>query len=235
MSLMKGISIKSLWWYFSHPGLLDVCFQQIYRAIAKRLQTQQDAAPWYQTRAISLEDLTRKITGDYRDCSAMGLTRSSNAELLFTIAEHIQAERVIETGVSHGRSSKGLLLSLKNRNGNLISTDIPLLEQWIQIGNEVPDELKSCWQLVLKPDRRVLADLIEHMKPLDMCYYDSDKSYSGRLFAYPLLWEALRPGGIFVSDDISDNDGFRDFCEQIDRVPLMAENGNRRYLGVICK
>ena len=47
---------------------------------------------------------------------------------------------------------------------------------------------------------------------LDLCHYDSDKSYYGRRWAYPKLWEALKTGGIFISDDIQDNWAFKEFC-----------------------
>ncbi len=67
-----------------------------------------------------------------------------------------------------------------------------------------------------------------------MCYYDSDKSYKGRMFAAPLLWNALKKNGIFVADDIDDNYAFRDFCLKIGREPLIAEN-NGRYVGILIK
>ena len=51
--------------------------------------------------------------------------------------------RVIETGVAYGWSSLALLLSLKNRNGLLVSTDLPYagLDNDPYVGCVVPDEL----------------------------------------------------------------------------------------------
>ena len=49
---------------------------------------------------------------------------------------------------------------------------------------------------------------------IDFCHYDSDKSYYGRTYAYPLLWKSLSPGGVFISDDIQDNLAFKEFVEE---------------------
>ena len=67
-----------------------------------------------------------------------------------------------------------------------------------------------------------------------MCHYDSDKSYDGRMWAYPILWRALRPGGIFISDDISDNLAFRDFAAQISATPTVVKFDNK-YVGILLK
>jgi hypothetical protein len=54
------------------------------------------------------------------------------------------------------------------------------------------------------------------------------------MFAYPLLWNALRPGGFFISDDIQDNLGFHDFCIKNQFNPVIVES-NGKYIGVIKK
>ena len=47
---------------------------------------------------------------------------------------------------------------------------------------------------------------------IDLCHYDSDKSWWGRAYAF-LLWKALKPGGLFISDDIQDNMFFAEFVK----------------------
>ena len=73
----------------------------------------------------------------------------------------------------------------------------------------------------------------------DLCHYDSDKSYVGRMWAYGLLWEALEPGGFFVSDDIGDNDAFRVFAGSVAAEPIVVEPGSydtgAKYVGVLRK
>ena len=69
---------------------------------------------------------------------------------------------------------------------------------------------------------------------LDLCHYDSDKTYYGRRWAYPKLWKALRPGGIFVSDDIQDNFAFREFVESRSLDYRVVESQGK-YVGVCRK
>ena len=54
------------------------------------------------------------------------------------------------------------------------------------------------------------------------------------MFAYPRLFDNLRNGGILISDDISDNVGFKRFCEEMNLNPLIIKDGNK-YQGIIKK
>mgnify|MGYP000232089255 CR=1 FL=1 len=72
------------------------------------------------------------------------------------------------------------------------------------------------------------------MKQIDLCHYDSDKSYEGRMWAYPKLWEKLKSGGFFVSDDISDNIAFKEFSEKLNLIPTVIKVRNQ-YVGVLVK
>ena len=67
-----------------------------------------------------------------------------------------------------------------------------------------------------------------------MCHYDSDKSYSGRMWTYPRLWHALRPEGLFISDDIGDNMGFADFARSVAIEPIVVRSGEK-YVGILIK
>ncbi len=71
-------------------------------------------------------------------------------------------------------------------------------------------------------------------QPIDLCHYDSDKSYYGRSYAYPLLWNSLKEGGIFISDDIQDNFAFKDFVESMDLVYAVTEYKGK-YIGITRK
>ena len=50
---------------------------------------------------------------------------------------------------------------------------------------------------------------------IDLCHYDSDKSWWGRNYAYPILWNSLNFNGLFISDDIQDNLYFAEFVKKI--------------------
>ncbi len=233
---MVRINLKSILWFLRRPWAYRDFLQKVYLAIKKRISKPVTSDKWCELRAISLKELLSRIADGYTytDLDLPGIPKDSNAVLLYNLAEYLQATRVIETGVSKGESASGLLKSLKNRNGKLISTDIPSPDVWVETGSLVPEELKKYWQLIRKPDRIALPKVLEEMPEIDLCYYDSDKSYKGRMFAYPLLWSALRKGGIFVSDDINDNHGFKDFCESSGLDPIIAKSGSR-YIGIIVK
>ena len=162
-----------------------------------------------------------------------------NIELLYQLAEWIHATRAIETGVAYGWSSLALLLSLANReNGRLVSTDMPLIVRDSEryVGVVVPQELRTIWTLIDQPDREGLPRALRELPEFDLCHYDSDKSYRGRLWAYPLLWQSLRPGGVFISDDIGDNTAFQEFCADVgDEPTVVAYPSGEKYTGVVVK
>jgi predicted O-methyltransferase YrrM len=155
---------------------------------------------------------------------------------LYQLADHCQARRVIETGVAYGWSSLALLLSLKKRNGLLVSTDLPYpgLDNDPYVGCVVPDDLRENWKLLRGPDRQRVPEAIKLVGTLDLCHYDSDKSYPGRMWTYPRLWEALCSGGLFISDDIGDNMGFADFARSVAIEPIVVRS-SEKYIGILVK
>lgn len=106
------------------------------------------------------------------------------------------------------------------------------------VGCVVPAGLRPHWHIINSADREALPKALRRLPSIDMCHYDSDKSYSGRMWAFPLLWNALRPGGIFISDDIEDNLAFHDFCKQINHMAIIVQNDSgseHKYQGILLK
>jgi predicted O-methyltransferase YrrM len=163
-------------------------------------------------------------------------------DLIYNAAEAVSAVRVVETGVAYGWSSLALLLSLAHRPGALlVSTDLPHVKREgseAHVGAVVPTDLRGAWKVISRADREALPEAIRLAAPIDLCHYDSDKSYAGRAWAYPLLWGALRSGGLFLSDDIGDNLGFCHFCDRVGVEPVVFESTaarGKKYVGALRK
>ncbi len=167
----------------------------------------------------------------------MRLGGAGNLDLLHALCEAIEARRVLETGVAYGWSTLAILLSLKNRPGAMLfSVDLPYFryhnDRWV--GVVVPEKLRHAWKLYRMADREGVPRALKAAGTIDLAHYDSDKSAEGRLFSYRLIWQALRRGGILISDDVGDNLGFKSFCEDVGVKPVIVRHENK-YQGVFVK
>lgn len=249
--------VKTLFWYLSKPKYYPELFKLVRMRLSndRRENTMQEATAWCKANSIPLADAIRQITGQsqvpaitdlYADIYQQSMQRQQTCpvkmggpgaiDLLYHLCEYAKAEKVIETGVAYGWSSLAILLSVSKRAGKLYSNDLPYakLNNEDFVGYVVPENLKQYWELIRLPDKTGIKLAISKSGTIDLCHYDSDKSYAGRKFAYPLLWAALRNGGVFISDDIQDNFGFRDFCNEMKRTPVITAFDNK-YIGVLIK
>ena len=161
----------------------------------------------------------------------------ANLDLLHCLAEHLQAKSIIETGVAYGWSSLALLLSLWSRRGaKLVSTDMPYPFRGNDrhVGCVVPSHLREAWTVLSIGDRIGIPRAVKMLGSVDLCHYDGDKTYEGRRRAYPLRWNALRPGGLLVSDDIGDNAAFKEFVE-LTKAPVTVVSRRNRFAGILKK
>jgi predicted O-methyltransferase YrrM len=254
--------LKAVIWYLKRPRL----YTQLIRKTASKLflskspDTRKEAEYWCREKAITSSDVITQITGaaipepireKYKDIFATAEATAGKCpvkmggpgdlNILYSIAEHLKAQNVVETGVAYGWSSLAILLSISRRKGSLlVSTDMPYpnLNNDRYVGCVVPSELKQHWRLIPLADKDALPKALKQFHQIDMCHYDSDKSYGGRMWAYSRLWNALRPGGCFISDDIGDNVGFRDFCNQIGINPIITQSPTTtglKYVGILFK
>ena len=249
--------IKTLIWFLKNPSYYGQLFKLISQKISgdPREDSRAESESWCNERAISTEEFLKDKTGQdlqplkdlypekfshafqMAEESPVKMGGPGNIELVYFLSEHLQATSVVETGVAYGWTTLSLLLSLNKREGSrLFSIDMP----YAKMGNEdyvgcvVHDDLRSPWTLIRKPDQSGLEPALKELGTLDLCHYDSDKTYNGRMWAYPRLWEKIRSGGYFVSDDIGDNVAFRDFCKQIDQEPVVLKYG-QQYVGILSK
>lgn len=191
------------------------------------------AAEWPRLSQTEIDEATARGAR-----SAVEMGGPGDLELLHAAIALARPERVVETGVAYGWSSwailRGLLVAGR---GRLVSVDMPYAKRNNEafVGIVVPPDLAADWTLIREPDRNGLRKALRQLGgAIDLCHYDSDKSYQGRMFAYPLLWQALRPGGIFISDDIQDNLAFRDFFAAAG-VPVHVTSSDGKFVGVARK
>lgn len=250
--------LKTILWYLKRPRL----YPQLFRIIILKLSpyAKKEVERWCWERAMTTSEAIAKIVGSppsecvqekFKEIFTTAEVASKrcpikmggpgNLNILYWVAEYLEAKNVIETGVAYGWSSLAILLSIaKRENSMLISTDMPNsnLNNEDYVGCVVPPELKTHWQIIPYADYDALPKALKQFYQIDMCHYDSDKSYKGRMWAYLRLWNALKPGGCFISDDIGDNLGFRDFCNQINMDPIIVRTPTAtgvKYVGILIK
>lgn len=250
---------NTLLWFLRRPKLLPTfAYLAHNKLFPHELEgSGPQALAWCRERAIDVRQAAERLTANplhsvremHPDVFVVAEARARGCpfkmggagalDLLYHLAATVGARRVVETGVAYGWSSLALLLGIVD-DGHLVSVDMPYLKMGNDefVGCAVPDSLRARWKLMRTSDRQGLRAALAEASPVDLCHYDSDKSYRGRMWAYPLLWDALRPGGFFISDDISDNTAFRDFAASLDRVPVVVvvpEGAEAKYCGVISK
>lgn len=251
--------IETLAWFARRPPL----WGQVLVLAKHKLLPDRDtpelrsrATAWCRERAVSLSELCARLDwpepgslraslGEDRWRTACEAAKSvpgamggpGHLDLLYTAVLHTRARTVLETGVAYGWSSLALLEALQQTGGRLVSVDMPYVKEGKEsfVGTVVPATLRSNWTLLRLADRQGIPRALRALGGrIDLCHYDSDKSYWGRHWAYPILWQALRPGGVFISDDIQDNFAFDDFAQKHGLSAFVLEY-EQKYIGIVKK
>lgn len=250
--------IKTAIWFLKNPKYFSQIFQVLKRKKNMALEsTIAESTEWCRKSAVPLADALKKITGsdsyqemhvlfpeemfvarDVVENSPVKMGGEGAVSLIYHLVKAAAPKKIIETGVAYGWSSFAILLAIKDdREAKLISNDMP----YINMGNEdyvgcvVPAALRDKWELQRQPDVNGIPQALRKFDgEIDFCHYDSDKSYTGRNWATPILWTALKEGGLFISDDINDNIAFKHFCESVNRTPVIIEHLDK-YVGIIKK
>ena len=170
--------------------------------------------------------------------SSVKMGGSGHIHLLYDCVKLLNAKKVIETGVAYGWSSLSILKALSEiNNGKLYSVDMPYPRKNNEndLGIVAPEYLKKNWKLIRKPDNPGIIEALNVAdSQIDLCHYDSDKSWWGRHYAYPVLWKSLRSKGLFISDDIQDNLYFSEFVKN-KLVNFVVVEFEGKFIGLIRK
>lgn len=260
---MNSLTAKALWVKRNALFFPEIARKIRYRfTLGKELAQARAVVPVLDSLSISEDEALQQLFPDksipveldslLADELALAKSRISQASdhlggaaalsLLFKCAVLLRARSIVETGVAYGWSSLVLLTALRNLGaGTLVSIDFPQFgTSGDSVGIAVGEDLKQHWKLLIGPDRKHLEAALKYFgNQIDLCHYDSDKSLDGRKFAYPRLWHALVPGGLFISDDIGDNSGFLDFARSTGVEPIIVRieelSASTKYIGILCK
>lgn len=252
--------LKTIAWFLKQPEMIPQIPLILRRSLNRTNERSSEAArKWCETVAISQSDVFRKLLGD--DSFTISVMRDDHPEdyafalssqvacphsmggegatdLLYSITKATKSRSVLETGVAYGWSSLAFLLAMNDRpSAKLVSNDMP----YVKMGNEdwvgcvVPLEYRLHWELQRLPDiKGIPLAIAKFPSGIDIIHYDSDKSHLGRTWSSPILWKALKPGGLFISDDINDNLAFKEFCDGLGLSPLVCEHKGK-FLGIVRK
>ena len=246
-------------WFLRRPAFWSQASELARRKFRRPMDSRecvQAATKWAEERAVSIPAALEKVgLGRKHDVPELDKSLLSEAErrakhaavqmggagdlqLIYAAVRLCGARAALETGVAYGWSSLAILAALaENGGGRLSSVDMPYPkmnnEQFV--GIVVPENLRANWTLIRLPDRNGLKRAIaDQGGSIDFAHYDSDKSYYGRDFAYPLIWAALAPGGVFISDDIEDNLRFAEFVAE-KNVSFAVTECSGKFVGICRK
>ncbi len=138
------------------------------------------------------------------------------ARAAWCLVRHLQPERVLETGVGRGITSRIILEALElNGAGHLWSVDqppplSPRLRR--QTGAAIPGTLRSRWSYVRGSSRNRLPAVVSGLGEVDLFIHDSMHSTRNVRFELETVWPALRPGGLMLVGDVNMNRGFEFFA-----------------------
>ena len=244
-------------WFILRPKYYLHLFSLIKRKFLINNDTTKNskkAYEWAKENAISYVDaleklnINGKLIGLDKDTitegqkleakSSVKMGGAGHIHLLYDCVRLLKVRNVLETGVAYGWSSLAILKALsQNGSGKLYSVDMPYPRKKNEndVGIVVPQNLRNNWTLIRKPDNPgIISALKKAGGEIDLCHYDSDKSWWGRHYAYPILWKSLNSKGLFISDDIQDNLYFSEFVKK-NLLKFAVVEFKGKFVGLIRK
>lgn len=249
--------IHTLIWFLKRPRFWLHAIELIKRIFLSNFDTNSHkelARKWASEQCISYDEallkmgikgkkqgMSKAILEEGKDLANQSLVKMGGAgdtNLLYDIVRQKKSKLVIETGVAYGWSSLSILYAMSlNNDGELYSVDMPYpkMDNESFVGIVIPNRFRKRWSLIREPDRYGLKKAIHKIgRKIDLCHYDSDKSWRGRAYAFPLLWKALDLDGLFISDDIQDNLYFAEFVKA-KSIPYCVIKSGDKYVGIMRK
>jgi predicted O-methyltransferase YrrM len=160
------------------------------------------------------------------------MIEDSTAFLLYTLVRRTRPALTLEVGVADGRSTQVILAALDANNaGRLISVDIN-----DDVGGAARGHAR--WSLRIHSSGRSSADelrrLLAEVGAPDLFFHDASHEYSDQYSHYLAAWERMRPGSVFLSDDIDWSCAFIDLTSLIAVKPIVLTD-RRKATGMFIR
>jgi len=167
---------------------------------------------------------------------------------LYSLCKIIKPKVVLETGVAYGISSAHILQALHENNSGILYSIDSIFRPWEtreMIGAAIPSHLRSNWKLILEHGKykyrpygsssEKLKEVLSSIGEIDIFIHDSVHSYRNMLYEYESAWPFIKQRGFLISDDVSANNAFHDFCMKLDSKPLVLRQKKKSLLGILQK
>lgn len=158
-----------------------------------------------QKRLIEINDLgagsknTKNTTRSLKNIAKTSLAPKKYCELLFRLANFINAKNKIEIGTSLGITTSYLALQNKNTPVYTIEGDKSIHK----IANQLFSDIKIPNIISIKGNfDDTLIDTLNQQKSFDLIYIDGNHTYEATLNYFKLCLSKLSTNGVIIIDDI---------------------------------
>jgi hypothetical protein len=202
-------------------------------------------APWPCAALVEFDDLWSGLESSLEaDGLGVGLlhhdANRALARAAWCVTRHTRPERVLETGVARGMTSRFVLEGLeRNSRGRLWSIDLPDPDGQAErrVGSAVPESLRGRWIYMRGASKRLLPKVTSRLRTFDLFIHDSLHSERNMLFEMRTVWPALSDRGVLLADDIGMNAAFAGFAGEVDVGTsfVARKDGGHGLFGIIVK
>jgi len=246
--LKHWVRITSLRYFLLDPSIIlsvSKVFRSFYLLKTFERVSELDFVPCLYNffPASFLNHLKEKRIYHYREGIGEG-----TGFILYQLIRNYKPKIVVETGVAKGLSSAFILCAMnENFKGYLYSIDLPpwsvpivktekaedfdiitledkgiyTIDKEYRIGCLVPEYLRRRWSLIVGDSRKELPLLLQKIGKISIFLHDSLHTYSHMLFEYETAWPHIEKGGFLLSDDVTHNNAFFEFCKKVNIRPIL--------------
>ena len=160
--------------------------------------------------------------------------------LLYLLCKITRPEKIVETGVAYGLSSAYILQALEENNSGFLYSIDSTFRPWESkqmIGSGIPNHLRGRWKLIFGTSTQKLKKALNSLGSVDIFFHDSLHTYANMIFEFNNAWPFIKKEGFLISDDISSNNAFHEFCSKLnlDPIVLSQKDYEDSFLGILRK